>query len=201
VVKIKASSLHAARNSTKVNKNMHVIASAWSDSNLGAVWPGVTVYPDWFNPGTQEWWDGEFARFFDPSTGVDIDGLWIDMNEAANFCPWPCKNPAAYAEENNLPPAAPAVRESSPRPIPGFPSDFQPKNPPAVRRSASSKTRRGKGTKAGLPDRNLISPPYQIANAAGSLSNKTIDTDLVHNGGDSFVEYDTHNLYGTSKSS
>jgi alpha-glucosidase len=31
------------------------------------------------------------------------------------------------------------------------------------------------------------------------LSNKTIDTDLVHEGGDSFVEYDTHNLYGTSK--
>ncbi|KAJ5883535.1 alpha/beta-glucosidase agdC [Penicillium subrubescens] len=167
----------------------------------GAVWPGVTVYPDWFNPGTQEWWDNEFARFFDPAKGVDIDGLWIDMNEAANFCPWPCKDPAAYAEENDLPPAAPAVRDSSPRPLPGFPSDFQPKKSPTVKRSASGKTRRAKGTKAGLPDRNLLSPPYQIANAAGSLSNKTIDTDLVHEGGDSFVEYDTHNLYGTMMSS
>lgn len=98
-----------------------------------------------------------------------------------------------------MPPAAPAVRASSPHPLPGFPSDFQPKKSPTVKRSASGKTRRAKGTKAGLPDRNLLSPPYQIANAAGSLSNKTIDTDLVHEGGDSFVEYDTHNLYGTSK--
>lgn len=121
------------------------------------------------------------------------------MNEAANFCPWPCKDPAGYAQANDLPPAAPAVRESSPRPIPGFPSDFQPKKSPTVKRSGPRKTRRGTGTKAGLPDRNLLSPPYQIANAAGSLSNKTIDTDLVHNGGDSFAEYDTHNLYGTSK--
>lgn len=121
------------------------------------------------------------------------------MNEASNFCPWPCKDPAAYAEESNFPPAAPAVRGSSPRPLPGFPSDFQPKKAPTIKRSVSGKTRRGKGTKAGLPDRNLVSPPYQIANAAGPLSNKTIDTDLVHNGSDSFVEYDTHNLYGTSK--
>ncbi|GLI81145.1 hypothetical protein PoHVEF18_009517 [Penicillium ochrochloron] len=182
-------------------KEQGVFLTRGEELYQGAVWPGVTVYPDWFNPGTQEWWDNEFARFFDPTNGVDIDGLWIDMNEAANFCPWPCKDPAAYAEENDLPPAAPAVRDSSPRPLPGFPSDFQPKKSPTVKRSASGKTRRGKGTKAGLPDRNLLSPPYQIANAAGSLSNKTIDTDLVHKGGDSFVEYDTHNLYGTMMSS
>lgn len=50
----------------------------------------------------------------------------------------------------------------------------------------------------GLPGRNLINPPYSIANAAGSLSNKTIDTNLVHQNG--LVEYDTHNLYGTMMS-
>ncbi len=51
---------------------------------------------------------------------------------------------------------------------------------------------------AGLPDRDLINPPYQIQNAAGSLSNKTIDTDIVHSNG--LVEYDTHNLYGAMMS-
>lgn len=51
---------------------------------------------------------------------------------------------------------------------------------------------------AGLPGRNLTDPPYTIQNAAGALSNKTINTDLVHYNG--LVEYDTHNLYGTMMS-
>jgi Alpha-glucosidases, family 31 of glycosyl hydrolases len=154
------------------------------------VWPGVTVFPDWFNPDTtQSWWSDEFERFFNEHNGVNIDGLWIDMNEASNFCPYPCTNPEQYAEENDLPPAPPAVRQP-PRPIPGFPEDFQP--------NKNGKKRRSTGGKLGLPNRNLISPPYQIANAAGSLSNKTINTDIIH-AGDGYAEYDTHNLYGTSK--
>ena len=54
------------------------------------------------------------------------------------------------------------------------------------------------GRMMGLPGRDLIDPPYSIQNAAGSLSNKTINTDLVHYNG--LVEYDTHNLYGTMMS-
>ena len=50
----------------------------------------------------------------------------------------------------------------------------------------------------GLTGRKLINPPYTIRNAAGSLSNKTIDTNLVHYNG--LVEYDTHNLYGSMMS-
>jgi alpha-glucosidase len=51
--------------------------------------------------------------------------------------------------------------------------------------------------KIGLEDRDLINPPYAIANEAGGISNKTIDTDIVH-AGEGYAEYDTHNLYGTS---
>lgn len=47
-----------------------------------------------------------------------------------------------------------------------------------------------------MADRDLINPQYQIANMAGSLSNKTIETDIIH-AGDGYAEYDTHNLYGT----
>lgn len=46
----------------------------------GVVWPGVTVFPDWFAAGTQQYWNSEFETFFNPETGIDIDGLWIDMN-------------------------------------------------------------------------------------------------------------------------
>ncbi|KAK1056332.1 hypothetical protein LTR74_014992 [Friedmanniomyces endolithicus] len=54
--------------------------------------------------------------------------------------------------------------------------------------------RQSNGNKVGLPGRDLIKPQYTIDNAAGSLSNKTLDTDLIHYGG--YAEYDTHNLYG-----
>lgn len=46
---------------------------------VGVVWPGPAEFPDWFAPGTQDYWDGEFGSFFDADTGVDIDALWIDM--------------------------------------------------------------------------------------------------------------------------
>ncbi|KAJ4305859.1 hypothetical protein N0V90_001391 [Kalmusia sp. IMI 367209] len=59
----------------------------------GVVWPGVTAFPDWFHEKTQDYWNNEFAEFFDADTGVNIDALWIDMNEPSNFCEWPCDNP------------------------------------------------------------------------------------------------------------
>ncbi|OAA71376.1 glycoside hydrolase family 31 protein [Cordyceps fumosorosea ARSEF 2679] len=58
----------------------------------GEVWPGPAAYPDWFAANASDYWAGEFARFFDPATGVDIDYLWIDMNEPSNFCEFPCEH-------------------------------------------------------------------------------------------------------------
>ena len=76
--------------------------------------------------------------------------------------------------------------------LPGFPADFQPGSSPAKRQEAT-------GTMLGLPGRELIDPPYMIQNAAGSISNKSANTDLIHYNG--LTEYDTHNLYGTMMSS
>lgn len=93
----------------------------------GVVWPGPTYFPDWFNPVTQGWWDDNFLHFFDGETGPDIDALWIDMNEPANFCnrPYPCENPSRFAEENDNPPDPPAVRDGPDALIPGFPESLQ----------------------------------------------------------------------------
>jgi alpha-glucosidase len=58
---------------------------------LGVVWPGVTVFPDWFAENITTYWNNEFDLFFNPEDGIDIDGLWIDMNEPANigcYFPW-----------------------------------------------------------------------------------------------------------------
>ncbi|KAF2628391.1 glycoside hydrolase family 31 protein [Macroventuria anomochaeta] len=129
----------------------------------GEVWPGTTVFPDWFAPNTQSYWDSEFATFFDKDTGVDIDALWIDMNEPSSFCDFPCdQNKAASANIRSL------------------------------------QRRQNNGDKKGLPNRDLLFPSYEIQNAAGGLSNKTAQTDLIHSGG--WTEYDTHNLYGTMMS-
>ncbi|KAJ9069283.1 hypothetical protein DSO57_1020094 [Entomophthora muscae] len=54
---------------------------------VGQVWPGYTVFPDWFAPNTQQWWTQHIATFMND---VPIDGLWIDMNEPSSFCTGSC---------------------------------------------------------------------------------------------------------------
>lgn len=163
----------------------------------GVVWPGPTVYPDWFHPSAQQYWDAEFLRFFDADSGVDIDALWIDMNEAANFCDWPCSDPVGFAKKAGNPPTPPPVRNNSGRVIPGFPPDFQPPSSSNRRSLQVHASKRANGP-VSLPDRDLINPKYRIGNAAGSLSNKTIFTNVQNY--DGTYQYDTHNLYGSMMS-
>ncbi|PWN50972.1 alpha-glucosidase [Violaceomyces palustris] len=74
-----------------------------SDGQLynGVVWPGRTVFPDWFAENTTEWWKDEFKTFFDPEEGIDVDAIWIDMNEPASFLPYLEANPDRLAGEVN----------------------------------------------------------------------------------------------------
>lgn len=152
----------------------------------------MTAFPDWFAPGTQEYWNYEFDTFFSAKSGIDIDALWIDMNEASNFRVYPCTNATDFAVKNGFPPKPPPVRTDW-EPLPGFPKDLQP-----PRHSRMFKRQNGDSMQ-GLPGRDLINPQYVINNAAGSLSNHTINTDLIHANG--LAEYDVHNLYGTMMSS
>jgi alpha-glucosidase (family GH31 glycosyl hydrolase) len=51
---------------------------------LGYVWPeGKTVFPDFFKEKTKVWWKREIKDQYDNM--LKFDGLWIDMNEPANF--------------------------------------------------------------------------------------------------------------------
>lgn len=187
---------------------------------LGVVWPGVSVFPDWFSTNISSYWDNEFDQFFSKDTGVDIDGLWIDMNEPSNFpCFFPCDDP--FSAAIGYPPDPPPVRTSAPRPLPGWPCEFQPEGsnctqdeaPSSIevpRRelvSRASVTHPRRGDKwMGLPGRDLLFPKYSIHNKAaykdswnaehGGLSNKTVNTDVIHENG--LAEYDVHNLYGSS---
>ncbi|KAM7183357.1 putative alpha/beta-glucosidase agdC [Naviculisporaceae sp. PSN 640] len=90
----------------------------------GQQWPGRVVWPDWFAPNTQSWWTNEINLFFDPSTGIDIDGLWNDMNEASNMCTW--SNFTANCDERHT--SIPAYNSSFHGPKKGLPDRnlFQP---------------------------------------------------------------------------
>ncbi|CAF0715427.1 unnamed protein product [Brachionus calyciflorus] len=56
-----------------VNRNM-----------LGYVWPeGKVLFPDFFHNKTIQWWADEIKNYYQST--LKFDGLWIDMNEPANF--------------------------------------------------------------------------------------------------------------------
>ena len=50
---------------------------------IGYVWPiGKTVFPDYFYPPAKDWWKNQILKYYQ---SIEFDGLWIDMNEPANF--------------------------------------------------------------------------------------------------------------------
>ncbi|TMW62649.1 hypothetical protein Poli38472_005267 [Pythium oligandrum] len=51
---------------------------------LGQVWPGPTVFPDFFHPNATTYWSEQLTKFH---KDFGYDGIWLDMNELANFCP------------------------------------------------------------------------------------------------------------------
>lgn len=93
---------------------------------IGMLWGGPSAVPDWFASKSQDYWHHLFDYFFNSKTGIDVDGIWLDMNEASNFCDGYCNNPVQDAIQGRNPPRPPPARMFSPYPIPGFPKDFQP---------------------------------------------------------------------------
>ncbi|RXG51333.1 Maltase-glucoamylase, intestinal, partial [Armadillidium vulgare] len=53
------------------------------DFVVGNVWPiNNTLFPDFFNPVTAQWWSEELQLFHET---VEFDAIWIDMDEPSNF--------------------------------------------------------------------------------------------------------------------
>ncbi|XP_022091523.1 maltase-glucoamylase, intestinal-like [Acanthaster planci] len=64
-------------------KNVWITESDCITPAVGKVWPPEnSVFPDYTNPATGDWWKDECVKFHNV---IEYDGLWIDMNEPANF--------------------------------------------------------------------------------------------------------------------
>ena len=48
---------------------------------VGEVWPGASVFPDFSDPATRQFWGSLLPR----TLGEGVSGIWIDMNEPSNF--------------------------------------------------------------------------------------------------------------------
>ncbi|KAK3090595.1 hypothetical protein FSP39_012987 [Pinctada imbricata] len=59
-----------------------ILAGYFGKPLVGKVWPGPTVFPDFTNPQSIEYWTMMMKKFH---VNVSFDGLWIDMNELSNF--------------------------------------------------------------------------------------------------------------------
>lgn len=184
--------IHAVGSNAAYNKGheMDVFLKAADGSDLlGVQWPGAVAWPDWLAPQTQKWWTEEFADFFSPDSGVDLDGIWVDMNEASNFCQDQTCNPRQQAIDQNIPPKPKfPARPNTGRPIPGFPADFQ----PTSKRDLS--IRQSGGDMKGFPDREWFNPSYHINSHRGNIGDFTIWTNTSNY--DGTWQYDTHNVHG-----
>ena len=66
------------------------IKQAYSDNPLTAgVWCGHAYFPDFYNKDAESYWHQMFDRLV-TDNNLELDGIWLDMNEATNFCDGYC---------------------------------------------------------------------------------------------------------------
>ena len=65
------------------NKLDIFIKSNYTKKNLiGKVWPGNTVFHDFFNPNIESFWNEGLSNYYKI---IPYDGIWLDMNEPTNL--------------------------------------------------------------------------------------------------------------------
>ena len=176
---------------------------------MGQVWPGPVHWPDWFHPNATDYWTTQLRRWHDVTP---FDGLWVDMNEASNFCSGQVRR---FARNNNCQTSSyrynivhlllliPSSNVSLPLPFPPFLlkvcKNTIPQHCPTRQQDTQTMCCLS-CTQA--PSNKLEYPPYNIANGAewryqhpNHLGYHTVPPSAMHYGG--LREYDVHNMYGS----
>lgn len=69
-------------NSSGVQLNNFFIKSHNGSVYNGRVWPGTSVFPDFYHPHIGLFWEPYLESLH---SQIPFDGVWLDMNEIANF--------------------------------------------------------------------------------------------------------------------
>ncbi|KAH9900330.1 glycosyl hydrolases family 31-domain-containing protein [Epithele typhae] len=172
---------------------------------LGQMWPGYTVFVDWFANNSQLVWSEAIANW---STSVNFSGIWLDVNEPTSFCAGSCGTGAnlsaatiptshfpgepgnmvtEYPEGYNSTLWGPSgnITINGTLTFGNNSADFPGVTFPPSKRSLGS---------ADLPEGDLNAPPYAIHNGDPSLADNTVSPNATHQNG--LVEFDVHNLWG-----
>ena len=70
---------------------------------VGKVWPGSTTFVDFFHPNATQYWVDMLNKIYEK---VKFSGVWLDMNELANFCDGACSpttEPTVFDYSKDLP--------------------------------------------------------------------------------------------------
>ncbi|ORY06191.1 hypothetical protein K493DRAFT_252149 [Basidiobolus meristosporus CBS 931.73] len=166
---------------------------------IGRVWPGKTAFPDWFNPQTDKYWAELFHEWFDT---LPLDGVWLDMNEIANFADGDCTD---HPDDNN--PMIPTEGQNVETMVQqAGTSEFTNENAEEEGFEEILKAENVPIDKDVQPELNtdepigILNPPYKINNGGTHepLHTRTSPMDAKHHGG--INEYDVHNLFGHMES-
>ncbi|RKP04517.1 family 31 glycoside hydrolase, partial [Thamnocephalis sphaerospora] len=159
-----------------IKRDVFLRAANGRDYVVGKVWPGYVHFPDWFHPNTYDWWRMHLQQFI---SDVSADGIWIDMNEVANWCDGDCN-----VDLDKLSGKQVKIEQ---------------------KKSDSSYTFSWLGRRASIAPVNKDEQReqdmlYRINNGARNLPIETgsAPIDAIHANG--LREYDVHNLYGHMES-
>lgn len=136
-------------------------------------------FPDWFHPNASTYWNYEVASWLDR---LNLDGLWIDMDEPSSFCLGSCG-----ADKVDMVP--PALEPWT------LPEDVQQQLHKEQKDALHAMAEKISSTET----RNLLYPNYAIRNGEGDLSEKTAAMIAYHYG--DIAHYDLHSLYGHAECS
>ncbi|KAI9066533.1 glycoside hydrolase family 31 protein [Trametes sanguinea] len=167
---------------------------------IGQVWPGYTVFPDWFSEHSTAFWTEALKNWTE--LGVEFSGIWLDMNEVSSFCIGSCGTGANW------------TNTSVPFILPGDPGGAVTDYPEGYNAAAwgpsgnitingtltynnngttQTLSKRGRGA-GGQKDVDLNTPPYAIHNGDGNIAFHTVSPNATHAGG--IVDLDVHNMWG-----
>lgn len=133
-------------------------------------------YPDFFNNATVSWWTSLIQGLHNQ---LPFDGLWIDMNEASNFCTGDvCSDPGEsyHDQQKSL-----STQVFKSKITEGTSGDLQPVAAGNIEDntdfvcllSCSDGTSAAGSNAAGLPSAGIFNPPYLINNNGTQLDIKT----------------------------